>query len=288
MQGGSVTGGAGGSGGAGAGPGTNGTALGSGIFFQGDQSVTFGTGQTAGQVTDLEDVIADQMGSGGTHGNAHAASVTIAGSGTVKLGAANTYAGGTTLRGGILELGNSTAAGSGAITFAPGAAATLLLDAGVQPTNVIKGLINSSDRIDLRGLAPGAQASVSGHVLTITQAATTQTINLDPAQTYAADAFSSTSDGSGGVYLSLVHPLPGETFTIASEADLNAAITAVNGRSSNDVFNFTASFTLTTTVLPLILNTVENLTINGDGFAIDGGGSRGGLSWFRATSRSTT
>src|SRR6185295_3796766 len=98
--------------------------------------------------------------------NAGAASVTIAGSGLVKLGGANTYVGGTTLQGGILELGNSVAAGTGTIAFAPGAAAALLLDTGVQPTNVITGF-DSTDRIDLRGFAPGALAFVSSQMLTI-------------------------------------------------------------------------------------------------------------------------
>ena len=67
------------------------------------------------------------------------------------------------------------------------------------------------------------------------------------------------------------------------ESDLNAAIATVNGRASTDVFNFAASFTLTTTLTPLVMVAGETLTIAGGGFAIDGGASQGGLFVYSGT-----
>jgi hypothetical protein len=54
------------------------------------------------------------------------------------------------------------------------------------------------------------------------------------------------------------------TFTIANQADLNAAIAVVASRAATDVFNFTAGFTLTAALAPLVLHAGENLTINGN------------------------
>jgi hypothetical protein len=123
--------------GQGAGGGAAGQAYGSGIFIQGDQSVTFGTGQTAGQTTRVNGVITDQTGSDTTdiYNDPGAGSVIVAGTGTVVLGADNTYTGGTTIQSGTLELGAAHAAGSGAIKFDPG---TLEFTSATAPTNPIE------------------------------------------------------------------------------------------------------------------------------------------------------
>jgi autotransporter-associated beta strand protein len=63
----------------------------------------------------------------------------LSGLGTLDLAAANTFTGGVTIDEGTLELSNSAAAGSGTITFAPGADATMELDSGVFATNPIAG-----------------------------------------------------------------------------------------------------------------------------------------------------
>ena len=81
------------------------------------------------------------------------------GAGTLRLTGANTYSGGTVLRGGTLELGNAQAAGTGFITFATGATATLQIDGNVMPVNTISGFA-PGDTIILAGLplvAPGEQ-----------------------------------------------------------------------------------------------------------------------------------
>ena len=67
---GTVAGGAAGGTGAGAG-----SFCGGGLFLQGNQSITLGTGQTATQTTTISGVVADQSGSGGTGGNGGAGSL---------------------------------------------------------------------------------------------------------------------------------------------------------------------------------------------------------------------
>ena len=116
---GSVQGGAGGYG-----PAGSGSAFGSGIFVQGNDTLTFAPG--AGQTLTIADVIADQSGSGGTGSNAGIAAILERGPGTVVLGGDNTFAGGTTVEGAgaILSIsadGNLGAASS-SLTLANGTA----------------------------------------------------------------------------------------------------------------------------------------------------------------------
>lgn len=86
LSGGSVTAGAGENGGA------NGRALGSGIFLQGTETITFAP--ATGTTERVFDVIADQTGSDGTGANAGAGDLTLDGAGALDLIAANTYTGG--------------------------------------------------------------------------------------------------------------------------------------------------------------------------------------------------
>ena len=102
-------------GGAGAGGAGGGQGYGSGIFLQGNQSVTFGTGQTNGQTTTINGAISDQTGSdtGNLYNSPGAGSVIIAGAGTVVLGGASNYTGGTTVQGGTLSISADNNIGSG-------------------------------------------------------------------------------------------------------------------------------------------------------------------------------
>ena len=133
------------------GGGGTGGAFGDGIFIQGNQTISFAP--PADQTLTVDDVIADQSGSGGTGNNAGAGAVIINGDGTVVLGAANTYTGGTTLAVGTLELDAPGAAGSGAINFAAGSSQTMAVDAAAGNTlaNTITGFV-IGDAIDLTGL----------------------------------------------------------------------------------------------------------------------------------------
>ncbi|NEU96669.1 autotransporter outer membrane beta-barrel domain-containing protein, partial [Bradyrhizobium uaiense] len=102
----------GGLGGVGAG---NGSALGAGMFLQGNGTLTFNP--AAGQNQTVSDVIADQTGSGGTGVNAGSWSLSKTGLGTLTLTAANTYSGGTTVSGGLINFNAASNFGSGNITL---------------------------------------------------------------------------------------------------------------------------------------------------------------------------
>jgi uncharacterized protein with beta-barrel porin domain len=112
------------SGGTGSTGGNGGQAFGSGIFFQG----TFGTTSTLGfgaGTQSVANVIADYIGSGGTNpgGGTNTAdqggSLTLAksGSGILTLSATNTYSGGTSVTGGMINFNAAGNFGSGTITL---------------------------------------------------------------------------------------------------------------------------------------------------------------------------
>jgi collagen type I alpha len=129
INGGTVTGGA--SGGAGAGAGS---AYGSGMFIQGNNTVTLGT--PSGTTLTISNVIADEQGSGGVGQG----TLSIVAGGTVDLDATNTFTGGITLADATLDLTASGAAGSGTITFDASGATTMLFPSTAVPVNAIAGL----------------------------------------------------------------------------------------------------------------------------------------------------
>jgi hypothetical protein len=158
----------------------NGLGLGSGIFLQGNQVLNLAT--ILNQRFEIDDVIADMTGSGGTGGNVGAGVVSASGSGMLVLAAANTYSGGTLINGTNVELAAAGAAGSGAITFTGTSASALQLDAAATSQPVLNPILGfaGSDRIDLAGLAydPSATAVIKSHNLVISSAAGSVTLNL--------------------------------------------------------------------------------------------------------------
>ncbi len=129
LTGGTVVGGASGGPGAGAG-----SAYGSGIFIEGDNTVSLAA--PTGAVLAINDVIADEKGSGGVG----TGKLSIGSGGTVDLAATNTFSGGITITGGTLELSASDAAGSGQITFDNSDVSALAFASADVPTNQIAGL----------------------------------------------------------------------------------------------------------------------------------------------------
>jgi autotransporter-associated beta strand protein len=124
-------------------------AFGSGIFLQGNQTLTLGA--PTGDTLTISGVIADQTGSGGT--GAGSLIINQGSSGTVVLSAANTYTGGTTLEGGKLELGTALSAGNRAITL--DGPATLQIDGTISGTQTFANTLSNmmvGDQIDLTGL----------------------------------------------------------------------------------------------------------------------------------------
>ncbi|VIO70303.1 Ig-like domain-containing protein [Bradyrhizobium ivorense] len=75
----------------------SGSAYGSGIFIQGNNTLSFAP--DGGETLTIANDIADQTGSGGTAANAGTGGVAISGGGTVVLGGNNSYTGNTTVSG---------------------------------------------------------------------------------------------------------------------------------------------------------------------------------------------
>ena len=190
------------SGGAGAPGAGNGQAYGSGLFLQGDESITLAPAQ--GQTITIAGVIADMTGSSDASGATGAGSLIDAGLGTLVLAATNTFTGGVTVDGGTLELAAAGASGTGVITLA--GAVGLVLDTADTPADgqtfvpPVAGFANG-DSIDLRGLAysPGAAVSFSGGVLKVSSNNQSVFVNLPGA---TASAFYAHADPSHGVLIS--------------------------------------------------------------------------------------
>ena len=119
------TGGAGGKGRTPNNGGNPGGSGGSGIFLQGNQTVTFAP--ASGTTLDIKGVIADESA---FNPGAGAGRVVVNGGGTVKLATGNSYTGGTMFQSGTLELVLNGSGGAGAITFGASGAPveTLRLD----------------------------------------------------------------------------------------------------------------------------------------------------------------
>ena len=232
-----VTGGAGGSANAEAG-----SAYGSGIFIQGDQTITLAP--PAGQSLTISDVIADETGSHDASGATGSGALVIRGKGMVVLDA-DTYVGGTTIaEGARLELAAPGAGGSGRIAVhgtldllsgvsVPGATiagglvvvssggaaglvtfdggGTLQFDASVGFAGKIVGFA-VPDQLDLRDIAfgPGttlsfAQDEVDG-VLTATDGSHTARLAL--AGSHVTANFTTASDANGGTLVEIAEPPP--------------------------------------------------------------------------------
>src|SRR5262249_40356232 len=125
-------------------------------------------------------------GSGGTGADAGSGGLVLNGSGTLDLSAANTFTGGVTIEKGTLELSNSTAAGSGAISFAAGAKATLALDAGIHLANTISGFA-TGDTIKLAGDGSVTLAQpAAGGVINMAKGTAGQSVALKNGSTLGA------------------------------------------------------------------------------------------------------
>ncbi len=191
VLGGSVTPGSGEDGGA------NGQAFGSGIFLQGNESITFAP--IKGTTERVFYVIADQTGSGGAGANAGAGALTLDGAGTLDLIAANTYTGGTTIETGVLELGNAEAAGRGAIHFAS-TSGEVEYAAGAHLANRISGF-RGSDKIDFAQVAfvAGDHAVDNSGKVSIETAAGKTVATFKVSGTYTSANFKVGKDASGHV-----------------------------------------------------------------------------------------
>ena len=155
----------------------DGGAYGSGIFIQGNETITLGA--PVGTTLDVSGVIADQTGSGGKGVTAGTGAVVINGSGTVKLDAENTFVGGIVVESGTLDLAQAGAAGGGPIRFDPG---VLEFSPSTAPSNPIENFV-AGDSIEITTFA-FTHESYTGGVLTLDGAGGPVTLNVpgaDPA-----------------------------------------------------------------------------------------------------------
>lgn len=213
-------------GGSGQDGGDDGSAYGSGIFLEGDSKIALGA--TLDDPLTINGTIADESGSQPGQTGLGVGSVVVMGGGsqdpsssdwliggTVTLDGSNTYTGGTELVGNVvLELGNAEAAGSGAITFTPGASGTLVLDSAVISDGIGGGatfanLISSwqeGSHIDLRGLTFQANTTaavcIGNNVIVDNGQGGSVTLNVagldSESQLVCAD------DGQGGTLMTLL------------------------------------------------------------------------------------
>jgi hypothetical protein len=141
--------------------GSAGGAFGSGLFLQGNQSVTLDP--AAGQSLTISGVIADQAGSLPTAASKGAGGLVLNGAGVVTLDATNSFTGNTTLDAGTLDLAAFGAGGSGSIDLSTTTPNLLVIGAADQPgagatfANTLTNFAGSAS-LDLPGLAfvPGS------------------------------------------------------------------------------------------------------------------------------------
>ncbi len=260
LSGGSVIAGAGGTVPNGTG-GTNtagaGANYGSGIFINGNQTVTLAP--LSGQTLTVSDVIADMTGSHDASGLTGVGSLAASGAGTVQLMAHNTFTGNTTISGGdTLELGFSDSAGTvGTIKFGSGTD-TLQIDGTTMPTNTIASFA-TGDHLDLRGLAfvSGATATYNAGTLTVISGGVTKTLSLSsPAQT----SFLVVSDGASGT--------PGSEVSLGSPPTLSNVASSAHFTEEGSAVTLSNAVSITDTNSTSLASATVSIT--GGTFAGDG------------------
>jgi autotransporter-associated beta strand protein len=155
----------------------DGAAYATGIFLQGNETITLSA--AAGTTLTIDDQIADQTGAAGKAATPGTGALAIAGSGTVLLAAANSFHGGIAIQSGTLDLAAAGAAGSGAISFAAPLAVdpTLEFAANLVPGAAIENF-GPNDTIEIAGfLATGTQ--YAGGVLTLVGAGLADSVTLN-------------------------------------------------------------------------------------------------------------
>ncbi len=198
-----------------AGGGTAGSAYGSGIFLQGNETISLGA--LTGQTLEVDGVIADQSGSGGTGANAGLGGVIAGGgveTGTLLFTADNTYLGETSIESGTLQLGDGGTTGIVAGNVSIGADALLEID--------------RSDNITFASTISGAGA------LLLTGGDTLTLIGADDytgGSTIAAGALQLGTGGSAGLITGDVSLASGTSLIIDhdDQVDLTGAITGAGG-----------------------------------------------------------
>jgi autotransporter-associated beta strand protein len=217
------------------------------------------------------------------------ASNTTIGTGGTEIVQSGAVASNTVISGGALDVqcGGTL---SGTVTF--DGVGTLQIDGTTMPTATIDGFVSPSQTIDLTGLsyAAGGSAALTGNnVLNVSEGGQTVSLQLDPTQNYAGHSFTLGSDGHGGT--AIVDPVVGlNTWDVSTEGGANSGDSALNGviqaidpgggnygTNVNYTINLTANIDLTQALFGINLGSHSTLTINGNGFTIDGMGDQRGV-----------
>jgi fibronectin-binding autotransporter adhesin len=128
------------------------------------------------------------------------------GTGTLRLTTTNSFAGGSDINAGTLDIAAAGAVGTGQINFNAGAQTLALESAAFSAgnfANILTGFA-AEDTIDLVGISASSASLGGGNVLSITTTGGTRTVHLDAAQSFAELMFQTSSDGAGGTLLKLV------------------------------------------------------------------------------------
>jgi Bacterial Ig-like domain len=261
-----------------------GAAYGSGIFLQGDETITFAP--DAGQSITLSGDISDMTGSNDHTGEIGAGALVVNGPGTLVLSGNNTFTGGILLENGTLDVTSVHGAGLGAITLTQPDHVTLQLEAGngllpnailldnfvetgesynngvltLTGTNFTTGA-NESVIIDFTN--PGANLGSDLH-FDITNGITTITsIPVSWSSTAGGD-WNTLADWNSAV------PTVANDVTIASGASAAYTISVAQGELAQ-AYNLTINDTHTTIDDKGILMVAGGLTLSAGIFDLDGG-----------------
>ena len=246
-----------------------GPAVGSGLYVQGDNSITLDGGTFL-----AFDAITDGSGAGGSGANAGALGLVLNG-GLLGLEVANAFTGGVTVNAGTLELGNASAAGSGGIVLAGTQDLLRVLAGG--PGNAIGGF-GVGDTIALLGVpfVAGSTATLGGG-----------TLEIDGGGVVTRLAVSGTAGAGGLIVFNAgggTGVTPGQAHYVASNAaELAADIAAIDVGGTSAAPGTAYSITLAGNVgltadLPAInLASGSSLVIDGQGGTLDGGGVARGI-----------
>ncbi len=242
--------------------GVDGSALGSGLFLQGNESVIFAP-DSAHTIT-ISDGIADMTGSHDASGQTGAGHLVLDGQGTLTLSAANTFTGGVTIENGTLDLAAHGAAGTGAILFSPADHAALEFSAANAPGNEIDNF-GTRDQIVIDGFNAISE-SYSNGVLVLNGDAGSISLNMAGPNLHDLSDFRFVFDAVAG------------TTTITGGPDLSgndvihagAGAHILTGGTGDDVFffratDFSAGVTNTITDLSSATGAAENDRIHLEG-----------------------
>ena len=188
----------------------------------------------------------------------------------------NSFSGGVVLDSGTTLTATSAASlGTGALNI-NGTSVSLTVGGSAPISNIINGF-SSSDTLSLSGvtaLQSGYGYTNASGVVTFATASGSYTLTFGglPIDT----PISVQSHGAAGTVITVVGR---QTLTVATEAQLDAALTSADAFQGQTIINLANGATISlTTVLPGIkLGANQSLVIHGDGATINGQGAQGGF-----------